>query len=229
MIKTAMVGLGKMGLSHLAILRAHPDLDVVAGCDATAYLTDILTKHTGIEVLRRLRRACCDRRRSTRSSSRRRRSCMRRWCKPRSSAACTSSARSPSCSTSPTASGWSRWREAAGASPRSATTTASSAPSRRRRASSNRARSGDGPPRARRGLRPGRAAQKGRHLALGEERGRRRALRLRMPCDRPRQLRRRDAVRGERRGSPRRLLARRRRRDLLHACASPTAPAASSA
>lgn len=49
MIKTAMVGLGKMGLSHLAILRAHPDLDVVAGCDATAYLTDILGKHTGLK------------------------------------------------------------------------------------------------------------------------------------------------------------------------------------
>ena len=30
MIRTAMVGLGKMGLSHLAILRAHPELDLVA-------------------------------------------------------------------------------------------------------------------------------------------------------------------------------------------------------
>ena len=49
MIKTAIVGLGKMGLSHLSILRAHPDLDVVAGCDATAYLTDILSKHAGLK------------------------------------------------------------------------------------------------------------------------------------------------------------------------------------
>jgi len=49
MIKTAMVGLGKMGLSHLSILRAHPDLDVVAGCDATTYLTDILSKHAGLK------------------------------------------------------------------------------------------------------------------------------------------------------------------------------------
>ena len=48
MIRTAMVGLGKMGLSHLAIVRAHPDLDLIAGCDATAYLTDILSKHTGL-------------------------------------------------------------------------------------------------------------------------------------------------------------------------------------
>ena len=44
-----MVGLGKMGLSHLAILRAHPDLDLVAGCDSTAYLTDILTKYSGLK------------------------------------------------------------------------------------------------------------------------------------------------------------------------------------
>src|SRR5438270_350819 len=49
MIRTAMVGLGKMGLSHLAILRAHPAIDLVAGCDATAYLTDILEKHTGLK------------------------------------------------------------------------------------------------------------------------------------------------------------------------------------
>ncbi len=49
MIRTAMVGLGKMGLSHLAILRAHPGLDLVAGCDSTVYLTDILTKYSGLK------------------------------------------------------------------------------------------------------------------------------------------------------------------------------------
>ena len=48
MIRTAIVGLGKMGISHLAILRAHPDLDVVAGCDASGYLTDILSKYSGL-------------------------------------------------------------------------------------------------------------------------------------------------------------------------------------
>jgi scyllo-inositol 2-dehydrogenase (NADP+) len=49
MIRTAMVGLGKMGLSHLAIVRAHPEVDLVAGCDATAYLTDVLSKHAGLK------------------------------------------------------------------------------------------------------------------------------------------------------------------------------------
>ena len=49
MIRTAMVGLGKMGLSHLSIVRAHPGLDLVAGCDTTAYLTDVLTKYAGLK------------------------------------------------------------------------------------------------------------------------------------------------------------------------------------
>jgi predicted dehydrogenase len=45
----AIVGLGKMGLSHLAILRAHPQIQLVAACDATAYLTDVLSKHAGLK------------------------------------------------------------------------------------------------------------------------------------------------------------------------------------
>ena len=49
MIRTAMVGLGKMGLSHLSIVRAHPEVNLVAGCDASTYLTDILSKHSGLK------------------------------------------------------------------------------------------------------------------------------------------------------------------------------------
>jgi len=56
MIRTGMVGLGKMGLSHLALVRAHPELDLVAGCDATAYLTDILSKHGGLKCYNRRRK-----------------------------------------------------------------------------------------------------------------------------------------------------------------------------
>lgn len=44
-----MVGLGKMGLSHHAIVNAHPDVKVVAACDQTPYLTDLLTKYTGLK------------------------------------------------------------------------------------------------------------------------------------------------------------------------------------
>lgn len=49
MIRTAIVGLGKMGLSHLAILRTHPDLDVVGICDSAGYVRDVLAKYTGLE------------------------------------------------------------------------------------------------------------------------------------------------------------------------------------
>lgn len=48
-IRTAMVGLGKMGLSHLAIVRSHPLVDLVAGCDSAAYLTDTLKKHANLK------------------------------------------------------------------------------------------------------------------------------------------------------------------------------------
>src|SRR5258706_6366323 len=50
MIRTALVGLGKMGLSHLAILRAHPDIDVVAVCDTFGMLLNGLNKYTGLKT-----------------------------------------------------------------------------------------------------------------------------------------------------------------------------------
>jgi scyllo-inositol 2-dehydrogenase (NADP+) len=47
-IRTSIVGLGKMGLSHLAMLRAHSDLEIVGACDSAGYLLDVLRKHTAI-------------------------------------------------------------------------------------------------------------------------------------------------------------------------------------
>ncbi len=49
MIKMGIAGMGKMGLSHVAIVRAHPDVDLVAGCDKTEYLNDVLSQHTGLK------------------------------------------------------------------------------------------------------------------------------------------------------------------------------------
>lgn len=43
-----MVGLGKMGLSHHAMMNVHPDVQVVAACDSNAYVTDVLARHTGL-------------------------------------------------------------------------------------------------------------------------------------------------------------------------------------
>ena len=49
MLRFGIVGLGKMGLSHLAIVNTHPGAKVVAACDQNAYLTDVLTKYTGLK------------------------------------------------------------------------------------------------------------------------------------------------------------------------------------
>lgn len=46
MIRVGVVGLGKMGLSHLAMIRAHPDVTVGAVVDSTTYLLDMLAKYT---------------------------------------------------------------------------------------------------------------------------------------------------------------------------------------
>lgn len=49
MVRIGMIGLGKMGLSHLAIVRSHPQVQLVAACDSNGYLTDVLGKHTGLK------------------------------------------------------------------------------------------------------------------------------------------------------------------------------------
>ena len=48
MIKVAVVGLGKMGLSHQSIVNTHPDAELTAVCDSTSYLIDVLSKYTGV-------------------------------------------------------------------------------------------------------------------------------------------------------------------------------------
>lgn len=54
MVKLGIVGLGKMGLSHLAIFRAHPDVDLVGVCDSTGYVLDVLGKYTGVRTFKDL-------------------------------------------------------------------------------------------------------------------------------------------------------------------------------
>lgn len=48
MIRIGVVGLGKMGLSHLAMLNAHPDVMVVGVCDRAGYVLSVLGKYTGL-------------------------------------------------------------------------------------------------------------------------------------------------------------------------------------
>ena len=50
MYRAAIVGLGKMGLSHLAIARAHPQLQLRCVCDTSRYLLDMLHRYTGLKT-----------------------------------------------------------------------------------------------------------------------------------------------------------------------------------
>jgi predicted dehydrogenase len=47
-IKIAVVGLGKMGLSHYAVVNAHPDVEVTGICDSSGYVLGVLKKYTGV-------------------------------------------------------------------------------------------------------------------------------------------------------------------------------------
>ncbi|MBS1526485.1 MAG: Gfo/Idh/MocA family oxidoreductase [Bacteroidetes bacterium] len=49
MVRAAIIGLGKMGISHCAILGAHPDVDLVAVCDTSSLLNDVFKRHTKFE------------------------------------------------------------------------------------------------------------------------------------------------------------------------------------
>jgi predicted dehydrogenase len=50
MIRVGLVGVGKMGISHQAILGAHPRVEIAAICDSAAYLTSALRRHTGVRT-----------------------------------------------------------------------------------------------------------------------------------------------------------------------------------
>lgn len=50
MVRLAVVGLGKMGLSHHALIKAHPDVKLEAVCDTTGYMLDVLNKYTGVRT-----------------------------------------------------------------------------------------------------------------------------------------------------------------------------------
>lgn len=48
MIRVAVVGLGKMGLSHHAIINAHSGVELVGVCDSSNYVLSVLGKYTGV-------------------------------------------------------------------------------------------------------------------------------------------------------------------------------------
>lgn len=45
-IKAAIIGLGKMGISHCSICNAHPDVDLLAVCDSSSFVLEAFRKYT---------------------------------------------------------------------------------------------------------------------------------------------------------------------------------------
>lgn len=50
MLKAAIIGLGKMGISHAAIVGAHPSVDVVAVCDTSALVLNGFRRYTALRT-----------------------------------------------------------------------------------------------------------------------------------------------------------------------------------
>lgn len=46
MIKMAVIGIGKMGVSHLSILGAHPQVQITGVCDSSTFVTDVISRYT---------------------------------------------------------------------------------------------------------------------------------------------------------------------------------------
>jgi predicted dehydrogenase len=46
MVRVGIIGIGKMGISHLAILGAHPDVQVVGVCDTAKMMLDAIEKYS---------------------------------------------------------------------------------------------------------------------------------------------------------------------------------------
>lgn len=49
-LKAGIIGLGKMGISHAAILGAHPNVELVAVCDSSSLVLDAFKKYTKSNV-----------------------------------------------------------------------------------------------------------------------------------------------------------------------------------
>ena len=52
MIRVALIGVGKMGLSHFSLISAHPEVEVVGICDSAGYLTSTINKQLGVNTFK---------------------------------------------------------------------------------------------------------------------------------------------------------------------------------
>ncbi|MGD9703668.1 MAG: Gfo/Idh/MocA family protein [Acidimicrobiia bacterium] len=52
MIRIGLIGVGKMGISHLAIFRAHPDVEIAGICEPQSFVASSVKSQTGIETFK---------------------------------------------------------------------------------------------------------------------------------------------------------------------------------
>lgn len=50
MLKAGFIGFGRMGITHFSILNSHPSVDIVAVCDQSKTMLNILKKYVSVEV-----------------------------------------------------------------------------------------------------------------------------------------------------------------------------------
>ena len=50
MLKAGFIGFGRMGITHFSILNSHPSVDIVAVCDASKTMLNILKKYVDVTV-----------------------------------------------------------------------------------------------------------------------------------------------------------------------------------
>jgi predicted dehydrogenase len=64
MVKVALIGAGKMGLSHLSILGAHPKVEIVGVCDTSKMVVEVLERYSGYkcfsDYLKMVEESCPD-------------------------------------------------------------------------------------------------------------------------------------------------------------------------
>lgn len=48
MLKGAVIGFGRMGIAHFAILNTHPAVRMTAVCDTSSFVVKNLEKYTGV-------------------------------------------------------------------------------------------------------------------------------------------------------------------------------------
>ena len=56
MLRGAVIGIGRMGLTHFSILNNHPDVQFVAVCDSSLFTLKNIGKYTGIETFKDYRK-----------------------------------------------------------------------------------------------------------------------------------------------------------------------------